>query len=186
MTEISERYRRNAAAFAATVASVPTDRWDTPTPCEDWDARALVRHVVEAHGIFEGLAGRELRPGPSVDDDPVAAFAAARAQVEAELDDPSLADVAYDGFTGPSTFAEGVDRFLSTDLVVHRWDLARATGGDETIPPDEVARVLGDMEAMSAAMGAAMRGPGAFAPEITPPDGADDQTRLLCFLGRQP
>jgi uncharacterized protein (TIGR03086 family) len=182
MTDISDRYRRNAEAFAATIAAVPAEGWGAPSPCGEWDARDVVRHVVQAHGTFEGLVGRELRPGPSVDDDPAAAFAAARDQVQAELDDPALADVEFDGFAGRSTFAGGVDRFLSTDLVVHRWDLARATGGDERIPDDEVARVRAEMEGM----GDAMRGPGAFGPEVEPPADADEQTRLLCFLGRRP
>lgn len=34
-------------------------------------------------------------------------------------------------------------------------------------------------------MGEAMRGPGAFGPELTPPEGADAQTRLLAFVGRR-
>jgi len=29
-----------------------------------------------------------------------------------------------------------------------------------------------------------MRGPGAFGPKVDPPAGADEQTELLCFLGR--
>lgn len=182
MTEISDRYRRNAEAFAATIAAVPPDRWGDPSPCDDWDARAVVAHVIGAHGIFEGLAGRELAPGPSVDDDPAGAFAAARDQVQAELDDATLADVEFDGMFGRSTFAKGVDRFLSLDLVIHRWDLARATGGDEELPADEIARGWKDMEGI----GDAMRGPGAFGPEVEPPPDADEQTRLLCFLGRRP
>lgn len=182
MTEISARYRRNAEAFAAAIAAVPPHRWGDPSPCADWDARAVVAHVIGAHGIFEGLVGRELMAGPSVDDDPAAAFATARNQVQAELDDPARADVEFDGMFGRSTFATGVDRFLSLDLVIHRWDLARATGGDEELPADEVARVRKDMEGI----GEAMRGPQAFGPEIAPPPGADEQTRLLCFLGRRP
>jgi uncharacterized protein (TIGR03086 family) len=183
MTEISDRYRRNAEAFAATVAGVPADGWGAPSPCEGWDAREVVRHVVGAHGIFEGLVGRELGPAPSVDDDPAGALAAAVAQVGAELDDPALAGVEFDGFAGRASFAAAVDRFLSTDLVVHRWDLARATGQDETIPTDEVARLWATIDGFDEA---SMRGPQAFGPAVEPPEGADDQTRILCFLGRRP
>jgi hypothetical protein len=32
MTQISERYRRNAEAFAAVVSAVPADRWADPSP----------------------------------------------------------------------------------------------------------------------------------------------------------
>ena len=44
----------------------------------------------------------------------------------------------FDGFFGRSTFAQGVDRFLCSDLVLHGWDLARATGLDETMDPAEI------------------------------------------------
>ncbi len=182
MTEISQRYRRNAAAFADTIRAVPDDRWDSPSPCPDWDARGVVGHVVGTQGMFEQLVGRELEPGPSVDDDPLAAFEHATGQIAAHLDDPELAAVPYEGMFGASTFEAAVDQFLSGDLVTHRWDLARATGGDETILPDEIARAWDDMKVY----GEAMRSSGAFGPEVEPPPEADEQTRLLCFLGRRP
>jgi uncharacterized protein (TIGR03086 family) len=181
MTQILDRYRRNADAFADTIRAVPEDRWSSPSPCPDWDARGVVAHVVSTLSMFEKLVGREQRPGPSVDDDPLGAFEAMRSQVESELADPALADVEYDGFFGRSTFAKAVDQFLSGDLVTHRWDLAKATGGDLTIPPDEIERAWKDVEVF----GDTMRSPGAFGPEIEPPPDADEQTRLLAFLGRE-
>ena len=74
-----------------------------------------------------------------------------------------------------------VDRFLNTDLVVHGWDLARATGQDEQIDQDDVARV----EKVSEGFGEGMRSPRAFGPALDPPAGADRQTKLLAWLGRQ-
>ena len=73
MSEISDRYRRLSATFADKIAAVPPDRWAAATPCTEWSARDLVRHVVETPGMFFGLVGRELRPGPSMDDDPLGA-----------------------------------------------------------------------------------------------------------------
>ncbi|HMQ25825.1 MAG TPA: maleylpyruvate isomerase N-terminal domain-containing protein [Acidimicrobiales bacterium] len=55
MSEIADRYRRLADAFTAKVAAVPDDGWDVPTPCEDWTARDLVGHVVEAADAQERL-----------------------------------------------------------------------------------------------------------------------------------
>ena len=121
-----------------TIAGVPDDGWAAPTPCEDWTARDLVGHLVDTSGMFLGFIGQEAPAGPSVDDDPLGAFTAARDAVQSALDDPATAAQEYDGMFGRTTFAESVDGFLSADLVIHRWDLARATGQDETLPADEV------------------------------------------------
>jgi len=83
--------------------------------------------------------------------------------------------------TGKSTFEAGVDKFLCTDLVVHGWDLARATGLDETIDPEDAKRVQRNM----ASMGDGLRSPGAFGAEVEPPSGADEQQKMLAFLGRK-
>ncbi len=186
MTEtFAQRYRRRAATLTDTVAAVPEDRWSAPTPCEDWDARALLDHVVATQSLFAGFVGRELQPGPSVADDPLGAWVTARDQTQAALDDPALAEVAFDGFLGRSTFEEGVDRFLSFDLVVHRWDLARAAGLDDEIPAEDLAALQVALDRMSEQMGEAMRSPGAFGPELSPPPDADHQVRVLAFIGRR-
>lgn len=182
MSEISERYARLSDAFAETVAAVPDDRWSRPSPCEGWTAREVVRHVVDTQGMFLGFVGRGLGDVPSVDDDPVAAWDAARGVVLRELEDPERAKAEFDGHFGRSTFEAAVDRFLCFDLIVHRWDLARAAGLDDRIDPDDVRRA----DAAARAFGDAMRGPGAFGPELEAPEGADPQARLLAYLGRRP
>jgi uncharacterized protein (TIGR03086 family) len=131
--------------------------------------------------MFLGFIGQEPPPGPSVDTDPPGAFAATRDAVQAALDDPSTAGQEYDGMFGHTTFESSVDGFLSADLVIHRWDLARATGQDETLPVEEVERIHQQLLPMDDRM----RGPGAFGPKVDPPPGADAQTELLCFLGRR-
>lgn len=180
MSEISERYDRLADDFAATIAGVPPDRWEARSPCPDWSARDVVRHVVETCGMFLGFVGRELGDVPLVDDDPAAAFAAGRAAVSAGLEDPAVAGAEFDGFSGRSSFEDGVDRFLCGDLVVHRWDLARATGQQAQLPADDLRRV----HDMVVAFGDAARAQGAFGPAVDVPEGADEQTRMLAFLGR--
>jgi uncharacterized protein (TIGR03086 family) len=100
--------------------------------------------------------------------------------VQADLDDPERAGAEFTGFFGTTTFEAAVDRFLNSDLVIHRWDLARATGQDETIDPADAGRVLEGARAF----GDAFRSPGACGPEIPVPDDADLQTRLLGFYGR--
>ncbi len=47
MTEIAERFRRVAEGLTHTIAAVPDDAWSNPSPCEGWDGRDVVRHLVE-------------------------------------------------------------------------------------------------------------------------------------------
>jgi uncharacterized protein (TIGR03086 family) len=181
MSEISERYRRLSDAFAVKIAAMPDDRWDSETPCEEWTAKDLVGHVVGTQGMFLGFIGEKLGDVPSIDDDPLAAWNAARAQVQARLDDPGKATTEFEGFTGKSTFEAAADKFLCTDLVVHAWDLAQAADLDDRIAPEDVARVFRYMEPM----GDALRSPGAFGAAIEVPPDADEQQEMLGFLGRQ-
>ena len=182
MSEISDRYRRLSDAVASTIAGVPADRWGDPSPCDDWDARAVVRHLVETQGLFLTFVGREMPPLPSVDDDPAAAWDAARAVIQADLDDPERAGTEFDGMFGRTRFDAAVDRFLNSDLVVHRWDLARATGQDAAIDPADAERLL----ELGKGFGDLLRSPGVCAPEVPVPADADLPTRLVAFYGRQP
>jgi len=182
MSDVSERYARLADAFAAKTAAVPDDKWTAQSPCPDWTARDVVCHVVGTQGMIIGLVGLEMGEIPSAEDDPAGAWKAARAVVQQHLDDPAQATKEFEGSMGKMTLEGAVDRFLCVDLVVHGWDLARAAGLDDHISPEDVARV----RKIAEGFGDAMRSPRAFGPEVAAPAGADDQTRLMAFLGRTP
>jgi uncharacterized protein (TIGR03086 family) len=181
MTETSDRYRRLVADMTGTIQHVPDERWGETSPCPDWTARDVVQHLVDTHGMFMGLVGRSLPAGPSVDDDPLAAWVFARDRMQEDLDDPERAGAEFDGSSGRTTFAKAVDRFICLDLVIHRWDLARATGQDAIIDPSELERIWQDVDSFADKM----RGPGAFGEAIEPRPDASPQDRLLAFLGRQ-
>jgi uncharacterized protein (TIGR03086 family) len=180
MSEISERYARLADTFAAKIAAVPPDRWSARTPCENWTVRELVEHVVSSQSVFLGFVGQSVGDAPSVDDDPLGAWAAARTVVQRCLEDRARACAEFEGSMGTMTFERAVDRFLTFDLIVHGWDLARAAGLDDRIDSDDIAHVRRQAEGF----GDRMRSPQAFGPEVAAPPGADDQARLLAFLGR--
>lgn len=137
---------------------------------------------VQTQHNVAGYVGRTLPDGPGVDSDPAATWTAAAQGMQALLDDPATAQLEFTGMSGPTTVESTVDQFLCPDLIVHGWDIARATGGEERIDPDEVPRIL----AQAQALGDALRMPGGFGPAVTPPRGADAQDQLLAFLGRQP
>jgi uncharacterized protein (TIGR03086 family) len=187
MSEFADRYRSAAAQFTQKVESVPEERWESPTPCEDWTVRDVVRHVVDSSGLFLGFIRRELPSGPEVQEDPRGAWINARDAVQAALDDPEIAQTEYQGAMGPSTFEKGVDQFLRADLYVHGWDVARGAGLDEGMDPDAVHEIYGVMQKMASAPGVSemMRSAGGFGPEVEVPADADEQTKLLAFLGRK-
>jgi uncharacterized protein (TIGR03086 family) len=189
LTAIVERYRRRADVFEATVAAVGDDDWSRPSPCAGWDARDVVRHVVDMHSVMLRPYGREPALGPTVDDDPLAAFRAARAEVQALLDDPVLAAQQTESPAGTMPGADMVDQVASADLVIHRWDLARATGQDDAIDPEELERMWPAFQQIPDVM----RVPGAFGPGVTVfgpvvevPADASLQDRALGLVGRDP
>lgn len=178
--DVPARYRRLAAQFAEKIAGVPDGAWENPTPCSEWNTRELVRHVVDSQGLFLGLIGRSAPDAPSVDDDPAAAWASVSSAVQAVLDDPTGAAQEFEGFFGRTRFDAAIDRFVCLDLVVHGWDLARATGQDETIRPEDLDHV----RSLIPVFGDALNAPGVCGPALEVSEDADEQTRLLAQLGR--
>ena len=80
---------------------------------------------------------------------------------------------------GPTPVREYLEE-LTADLVVHGWDLARATGGDERIDP-----ALLPAAALLAARVPDGGLPGYFDPPLDVPAGAPEQVRVLARLGRR-
>ena len=81
-SDIAARYRAHANAFEQKVAATGPDQWDNQSPCADWTARDVVGHIVVMHAAMLQPVGRSLSPAPSVEQNPLAAFTAARADVE--------------------------------------------------------------------------------------------------------
>jgi uncharacterized protein (TIGR03086 family) len=193
MSTIADRYRRHADAFERKVAAVRPDQWSNQSPCEAWSARDVVDHIVSMHGYMLRPLDRGLSPAPSVSDDPLGAFEAARADVEAVLDDPALARPDCDTPNGRMTVEQQIDRVVSDDLVLHGWDLARATGQGDTMDPEDVERLWSITNAIPTELMAKYRTPGAFGPgvevfgpEVKVPEDAPLQDRLLGLIGRDP
>jgi uncharacterized protein (TIGR03086 family) len=121
--------------------------------------------------------------GPSVDDDPVGAWRTLADGVQALLDDPAAAGRQYDfGHIGRMSLGEVIAMIFTPDVFLHRWDLARATGQDETLDPRRCAAMLEGMLPMDELL----RQSGQYGPRVAVPDDADAQTKLLAFIGRAP
>jgi uncharacterized protein (TIGR03086 family) len=182
MTSVADRYRSVAGGFTARADAVVD--WDVPSPCAGWTARDVVGHLVEWFPPFlEQGAGVTLAAGPDVATDPAGAWRTLDHGVQALLDDPGTATREFHHeYAGDHALADAIGQFFLNDVLVHTWDLARATGQDETLDPDEVASMLEGIEAYDEAL----RVGGQFGPKVDVPPGADAQTRLLAFLGRRP
>ena len=86
-----------------------------------------------------------------------------------------------DGPTGMMAVGEIIGRFVTMDLLVHTWDLARTVGADEHLDRDAVRRAYDELKPMDAMI----RRPNVFGPKLEPPPGSDLQTEFLYFLGRR-
>ena len=185
MKTVSERYERVADTFTARVGEVPAAAWEHEAPCEGWVARDVVRHLVEwVPGFFQNLAGLDLEvaDAPSVDDDPLGAWSALDGALRRALADPSVASRTFEMQGTTRTIEEAISMFVLGDVVVHTWDLARATGLDERLDPDEVHGLLEGMLPMDEVL----RQSGHYGPKVSVPDDADEQTRMIAFTGRRP
>jgi uncharacterized protein (TIGR03086 family) len=183
MSESAERYRKVSGQLTQRVHAVPAGAWENAAPCEGWVARDVIRHIVEwMPAFFRANADLELAAAPSVDEDPAAAWDAINRSLQDALDDPDVAAREFDMPMGHFTVERAIDMFCTGDLLVHTWDLARATGLDEALDADEVHRMFVGMEPMDDAL----RQSGHYGPRVDVPADADEQTKLIAFTGRQP
>lgn len=182
MDDIIERYTRITGQFTDRVRAVPDEAWDNDSPCEGWTARDIIGHLTEWIRDFFGAQGVDFGPAPSAADDPVAAWAAVDDALAAALADPAAASRTVEMPFGPQSLAESIDMIVIGDVFTHSWDLARATGLDESLDPDQLQRMLASMSSIPDDV---LRADGMFGPRLEVPDDADDQTRFLAFVGRR-
>jgi uncharacterized protein (TIGR03086 family) len=178
-----ERFRRVAGRFTEVVAAVPDDAWSNPAPCEGWVARDVVRHLVEWVPSFFSRAGVALPVPTPVDDDPATAWSELRAALQSKLDDPVVAGSEVDiDPVGRHTVAAAIDMFVTADIVVHTWDLAKAAGLDATVDREMAERLVGEMQAMADVLVAS----GHYKPAVPVPDDAGIEDKLVAATGRDP
>ena len=177
----SDRHREVAAGFTDRVQG--TTDWDSPAPVPGWTARDVVRHLVEWFPAFlAGGTDLELEKGPSVDEDPVAAWQVHADAVQAVLDGPAAETPFKHPMVGEMPLPRAIDQFYVSDVFMHTWDLARATGQDERLDTDTCAQMLAGMQPIEEML----RSSGQYGPAVEVPADADVQTRFLAFIGRDP
>jgi uncharacterized protein (TIGR03086 family) len=184
--------RPAAQRMADVLAAVPDEALSRPTPCPDYSLADLVAHVDGFAQVFAASARKDLGeltatpPGPLTGELP-ADWRDRAAQHLTELADAWQAADAWEGMTQ----AGGVDlpgavagRVALDELVVHGWDIARATGQ----PFDPDVAELEEIEATVRQFRAGQEGevPGLFGPVVPVPGDAPALDRVLGLTGRDP
>jgi uncharacterized protein (TIGR03086 family) len=178
---IPEQFVLALDGFEAVAVGVPADRWDAPSPCEGWSAADVVDHVAGGLRAIQSL-GADGTPegGSAAGADSLDRWRAARAELLAILDDAGLARQVSLPWGARMPLGEYIGRY-PLELVVHTWDLAKATGQALVIDPDLVRDAL----ATAVQFAPAGRAAGMIGPEREAAEDADDLTRLLAIFGRQ-
>jgi uncharacterized protein (TIGR03086 family) len=172
------------------VARVRPEDLDTPTPCEGWQLRHLLNHMLASLERLAGAAEGEVAEPSQFDaqtqaltdrlgdDCGHAAFAAVRQRAMTVWHQPDVMARTCELLLGslPASMAAHINL---VEVVVHGWDVSQATGEAEAIPPELAEPVLEfSRQAVDPARGRA------FGPDLEVGDTVSE--RLVAFLGRKP
>ena len=175
---------RALAATQAVVARIQPSQWTLSTPCTQLDVREVLNHLVSGNLLFAAIVRGKPLPDRDADrlgGDPPAAFRQAAKELRGAFAAPGALQATY---TAPFGHAPGtvLARVRIVELLIHGWDLARATGQPADFPDDVAERALAETRKQ---LTARPEGPGApFAAEVPVADQAPAVDRLAGFLGR--
>ena len=184
---LEDTYRRSVEFWKNTVSNV-SDDWSRPTPCTDWDVRALVNHVVGedrwTKPLVEGKTIAEV--GDAFDGDLLGADPRASAMAAADEALTAVAKRLPAGGTvhlsyGEEDIAEYINQLVG-DHLIHGWDLAVATGQNRDLDSE----LVGEVAAWFRNREEIMRSAGAIAARPESATGGNPQADLLIGFGRNP
>jgi uncharacterized protein (TIGR03086 family) len=184
---LENTYRRSVEFWKNTVSNV-SDDWSRPTPCTDWDVRALVNHVVGedrwTKPLVEGKTIAEVGDafdGDLLGEDPKASALAAADEalmaVAERLPAGGTVHLSY----GEEDIAEYISQLVG-DHLIHGWDLAVATGQNHNLDSE----LVGEVAAWFRNCEEIMRSAGAIAARPESATGGNPQADLLIGFGRNP
>lgn len=165
------------------VDGVETSQMTRPTPCREWDVRALLGHMVVGNRSYTDIARcRQRRPTPGEDvlgNDPTLAYRQSAEDVKQAWRDPLLLDQTLPSHLGRMSGRTFLGIHL-VETVVHGWDLAMATGQQTRFDPDIVQAA---MEISRDVLAELPRGTW-FDPQLEVGDDCSAIECLAAFLGR--
>lgn len=180
-----------AARMASIVRSVGDEQLTLRTPCEDYTVGDLVKHVDGLSLAFTAAAEKDLGPmtsaAPGGEAPPLGD--SWRSRIAVQLDGLAAAWRNTEAWEG-MTQAGGVDlpgpvagMVAAEELVIHGWDLARATGQHFDCDPGALGAATQFVEEMSEP---GRTRDGLFGPAVPVPDGATPLERVIALSGRDP
>ena len=189
MVEPLEALTRATAGYEQRLAAIGADQWDEPSVCIGWTVKDVADHVLGGNRFAAALAGGASSDDAlaeaimaSFDGDPVARFAeSASSQLDA-FKRPGALDAMVrhpQGDISGRTFLY----YRVGDLLLHGWDLARSTGGDDQLDDDLVPDVWREYQSLLPA--ATESGAFGQGPTDDLPDDAPLAIRLLDVTGRR-
>lgn len=173
------RHRAVAGELSRLVGQVSD--WSAPAPVDGWTARDVVDHLVSWSTGFLAAGGVDLAPGPATTDDPVGAWQHHAVGVQSLLDERGGESFTHP-YVGSHPLKHAVDRFYTSDVFMHSWDLARATGQEPRLDEEFAGRLLAGMRPIEQVL----RDSGQYGPAVPVPDDAPAVDRLMGFVGRDP
>lgn len=179
MDDLVEHHERACAGFQAIADRVPDDQWDAPTPCTEWDARALVEHVIGFHEflLLRPMGVRAHRPREGSAD----RWRATADALFVALGEPDALERETELPGGGTSTPRTMLAALTTDVLVHTWDLARGVGLDVHLDPELTARAYDAASATDLP-----RDGGMIGPAVPVDDDADVESKLVGLYGRDP
>ena len=158
-----------------------------PTPCREFDVRQLVAHMIAANNGLTGMTRGEAwqaeqRPADAADDSPVAAHLASSEHLMQALRERDVTSETFD-FGAVQMPGHVVLRQMLLEVVVHGWDLAKATGQQRSIDAELAVQLLEEAKAYD---GARTPEGTPYGPAVEVPLSAPVGDRLVAFLGRVP
>ncbi|MBO1337816.1 TIGR03086 family metal-binding protein [Streptomyces sp. VRA16 Mangrove soil] len=167
------------------VAGIDDKALAEPTPCADYDVKALVNHLFQVVVEFQKLAVKQDSDFSTMPDrvaegpDWRERFAGQARALVAAWSGPGALDGTSGAMKMPARLVAGM---ALLDLTVHAWDLARATGQEYEAEPRVVAELAGAVDELSPTA----RKMGVFGPPVEVPGDASPFARLLAATGRDP
>jgi uncharacterized protein (TIGR03086 family) len=169
------------------IRNVDDKSWENPSPCEGWTVRdtaghamAVVNNIPTALGLSAAMDPFVDKPGQHAGESPYETWRSIRTKLFVAIDAPGALQTEMKAGGATMTVDNAMVPYFC-DALIHSWDIARGSGGDDRMDPD----LIGIAQSIYAAREAAgtLRVNNRYQAASTTTR-TDPQSKLLAFVGR--